>query len=370
MGKKIFSVLLVFMVGLTLILGVKVFDIIIDDGTKSNIVDARLNDDNELIFELSDGTLINVGDITGRTGEQGIPGVEGVGIKSFFINDEKKLIVTLTDDTTFDLGVVVGNDGQDGTDGVSITGASLDLEGNLILTLSNGTEINAGLVMGKDGLPGETGEQGIPGVAGVGIKSIEINADKKLIVTLTNDEVLDLGVVVGNDGQDGTDGLSAYQIYLKYNVNYNKTEAEWLTDLVRGKLSDSDTLDVLTYEQLLLAISSGETKIQLQNNIFALETVEFTSLVNINFNGYTLITLESIEITTSPTKVEYEIGEELDLEGLVVTAIYDDESTEIVEVTTDMISGFDSSAAEESQVVTVTYEGKTATFTVTILEAP
>lgn len=298
MRKKIFTLLLVLMVGFTLISCDEVDDIIIDDVPKLNIVDAGLNDDNELIFELSDGTLINVGDITGQTGEQGIPGVEGIGIKLIFINDEKKLIVTLTDDTTFDLGVVVGNDGQDGVDGreVEFNVSDTHIEWRYVGEETWKELINLDLLKGAAGEAGSNGTDGREVV-------IEI-VDNEIVWKYEGEEdyhsLIDLEDLKGKDGtdgsdgkdgldgQDGTDGLSAYQIYLKYNVNYNKTEAEWLTDLVRGKLSDSDTLDVLTYEQLLLAISSGETKIQLQNNISALETVKVTSLVNINFNGYTL----------------------------------------------------------------------------------
>src|SRR5690606_29876583 len=77
----------------------------------------------------------------------------------------------------------------------------------------------------------------------------------------------------------------------------------------------------------------------------------------------------AISVTTPPTKTEYLVGEELDLTGLVVTATYTDETTKTVEVSKLTVSGFDSGVAEENQVVTVTYEGKTATFTVTILEA-
>ncbi|MBQ0003561.1 MAG: bacterial Ig-like domain-containing protein [Treponema sp.] len=79
--------------------------------------------------------------------------------------------------------------------------------------------------------------------------------------------------------------------------------------------------------------------------------------------------LDKIEITTEPTKKEYFVGAAaLDLAGMKVTAIYSDGNTKDVttEVTT---SGFDSSKAVESQTITVTYGGKTATFTVKIKES-
>lgn len=73
--------------------------------------------------------------------------------------------------------------------------------------------------------------------------------------------------------------------------------------------------------------------------------------------------LDSITVS-GPTKTEYKIGEELDLAGLEVTAHYSDGSEVAVE--DYEVSGFDSSTAGE-KTVTVTYEGKTATFTVNVL---
>lgn len=77
-------------------------------------------------------------------------------------------------------------------------------------------------------------------------------------------------------------------------------------------------------------------------------------------------TLVSIAVTHQPTKTVYEIGEELDTAGLVVTATYSDESTETIESGL-AFSGFDSSSAGQ-KTVTVTYEGKSATFNVTVSE--
>jgi Bacterial Ig-like domain (group 3)./The GLUG motif. len=80
--------------------------------------------------------------------------------------------------------------------------------------------------------------------------------------------------------------------------------------------------------------------------------------------------LVSIAVTTPPSKTAYFTGESLDLGGLVVTGTWSDGSEETLEVAEEHISGFDSSAPATGQVVTITYEGLTATFTVTIEEAP
>ena len=77
-------------------------------------------------------------------------------------------------------------------------------------------------------------------------------------------------------------------------------------------------------------------------------------------------TLESITVT-APTKTEYTAGEELDLDGMKVTAKYSNgEEKEITEGYE--VSGYDKTKTGE-QTITVTYEGKTATFKVTVKEA-
>ena len=75
--------------------------------------------------------------------------------------------------------------------------------------------------------------------------------------------------------------------------------------------------------------------------------------------------LESITVTTLPTKTIYIVDEELDLTGLVVTGTYDDKSTKTIEVTKDMISGFNSSKLG-NQTLTIAVGDKSTTYVVTI----
>ena len=77
-----------------------------------------------------------------------------------------------------------------------------------------------------------------------------------------------------------------------------------------------------------------------------------------------VVTLESITIS-GPNKTEYKIGDKLDLTGLVVIAHYSDGSYQ--EVTDYEVSGFDSAAAGE-KTVTVTYQGETVSFKITVKE--
>ena len=70
---------------------------------------------------------------------------------------------------------------------------------------------------------------------------------------------------------------------------------------------------------------------------------------------------------TGPNKTEYEIGDELDLTGLMVTAHYSDGNEKVLSAGDYEVSGFDSAAAGE-KTVTVTYQGETVSFKITVKE--
>ena len=80
--------------------------------------------------------------------------------------------------------------------------------------------------------------------------------------------------------------------------------------------------------------------------------------------------VENITISGSNYKKAYYIGEKLDVTGLEIKATMTDESTQTVAVTSDMVTGFDSSKAVDSQTLTITYEGQTATYEITVRERP
>ena len=74
-------------------------------------------------------------------------------------------------------------------------------------------------------------------------------------------------------------------------------------------------------------------------------------------------TLDHIAVTKKPVKTEYRTGEEFEPEGMVVTAYYSDGTKEVL--TEYEVSGFDSGKTG-TQMITVTYKGKTAEFEVTV----
>lgn len=82
-----------------------------------------------------------------------------------------------------------------------------------------------------------------------------------------------------------------------------------------------------------------------------------------------VITLESVAVQTPPLKLEYvQMQDELDTTGAVLLLTYSDGSTKTREITADMVTGFRNDTLGEV-TLTVTYEEKTATFTVQIIKA-
>lgn len=74
--------------------------------------------------------------------------------------------------------------------------------------------------------------------------------------------------------------------------------------------------------------------------------------------------LTSINVS-GPTKTKYEVGEVFDPAGLVVTAHYDDGTTAIINAGQYTLSEVDMSS-NGKKTITVTYQDKTATFTITV----
>lgn len=115
-----------------------------------------------------------------------------------------------------------------------------------------------------------------------------------------------------------------------------------------------------TFGSSLTAKVNGETA-SVTNNGDGTVTVTYT------FAKTAAAAVTKIKMKTSPTKTEYFVGEDIDLTGAKITATYEDSTTKDFDITEDMISGFASSTAG-TNIVTVTYEGKTTTFDVTIKE--
>lgn len=72
-------------------------------------------------------------------------------------------------------------------------------------------------------------------------------------------------------------------------------------------------------------------------------------------------------VLTHPTKVKYVEGQSLDLTGGKVIVSYNDDTSEEIDLTSDMVSGYDKDHLGK-QTIIVTYQGKTATFEVEVIK--
>jgi acetoacetate decarboxylase len=126
--------------------------------------------------------------------------------------------------------------------------------------------------------------------------------------------------------------------------------------------------------EIIGSYSDNTTKLETGYILSAVNTgTTGTKTVTVSLNGKTAsfeitvntAALVSIAVTQNPVKTAYYKGEELDLIGLIVTGSYTDSSTQTESVTVTNISGFDKNTVS-TQTLTVTINGKTATFTVTV----
>ena len=82
-----------------------------------------------------------------------------------------------------------------------------------------------------------------------------------------------------------------------------------------------------------------------------------------------LKTVSGISIKTAASKTEYYVGDVLDTTGLTLTVTYSDSTT--ADITEGFeVTGFDSTVAAASQVITVKYKGSSASYKIKVSEKP
>ena len=146
--------------------------------------------DGVLTVTLTNGTVLNLGNIKGA---------DGIGITKSEINASGELVLTYSDGATANLGKVKGEDGQDGADGRGIQSVSISTDGELIVTYTDSTVVNLGNIKGEKGDKGDRGEKGEKGEAGRGILKTEVISGE-LWITYTDapSTPINVGSVSGN----------------------------------------------------------------------------------------------------------------------------------------------------------------------------
>jgi hypothetical protein len=140
---------------------------------------------------------------------------------------------------------------------------------------------------------------------------------------------------------------------------YTKGETLDITGMVvTGTYSDNST----KAETITVADVSGYDKDTLGEQTLMVTVNGKTASFKVTVNAAVLV---SIAITTPLTKTVYAKGETLDITGMVVTGTYSDNSTKAETITAANVSGYNKDTLGE-QTLTVTVNGKTATFTVTV----
>ncbi len=142
-------------------------------------------------------------------------------------------------------------------------------------------------------------------------------------------------------------------------------------------LEEKDKLDV-TGGTLTLTYNNGATEVinltpdmvtGFDNTQVGLQTLTVTYKGKITTFEVEIVakSLESIEVSTLPTKLKYlEEKDKLDVTGGTLTLTYNNGTSEVINLTADMVSGFNNTKVG-SQILTVTYKGKITTFEVEIV---
>ena len=115
--------------------------------------------------------------------------------------------------------------------------------------------------------------------------------------------------------------------------------------------------------------SSGYNKDEVGNYQIDVVTGDGSFWLGANYQANVHNNVSEISMKSNPTKVSYQYNEELDLTGAKIEVVKENGETSIVDVTAEMVSGYNKQTYGE-QTVTVTYEGKTATFTIEVVDLP
>lgn len=130
----------------------------------------------------------------------------------------------------------------------------------------------------------------------------------------------------------------------------------------------SENPDVAVYEDgTVTAEAAGKTIVTAKvTSNYDGYVMEYSTAVEVKDESVPAPTLEKISLG-GDVKTEYTQGEELDLSGLTVTAVYSDGTETVIPAGEYTADGYDPDEIGE-QTITVSYGGQSATFTVTVSE--
>ena len=125
---------------------------------------------------------------------------------------------------------------------------------------------------------------------------------------------------------------------------------------------NSSSYKLLKSKEYNYCVSSGDEAVESETGTI---TVTETNTVK----EISLKTVSGISIKTAASKTEYYVGDVLDTTGLTLTVKYSDSTT--ADITEGFeVTGFNSTVAEDSQVITVKYKGSSASYNIKVSEKP
>jgi len=146
----------------------------------------------------------------------------------------------------------------------------------------------------------------------------------------------------------------------------NWTCGDWTT-CADSNQSRQCTLDVTSNSTCTSPVTEYQTCVMPVTNSTNSTVTDTNSTTNSTVTNTTVqVTLSSLSIASPATKLSYVVGETLNILGLVVTGTYSDNSTKNESVSTSDITGFDSTSPTTNQVLTITLQTKTVTYSVSI----
>ena len=172
--------------------------------------------DGALTVTLTNGTVLNLGNIKGA---------DGLGITKAEINTSGELVLTYSNGDVKNLGKVSGENGKDGADGLGIKSLTLSPDGELVVTMSDNSISNLGNIKGEKGDKGEQGQQGLQGSKGAdgrGIAKMSFNSNGELIVEYTDNTRDNLGKISDSTSEN----IDVNFIYGKENYGYKVTASD------------------------------------------------------------------------------------------------------------------------------------------------
>lgn len=129
-----------------------------------------------------------------------------------------------------------------------------------------------------------------------------------------------------------------------------------------GKIADIDASGKVTEASLTLPVTLDRNHIL---KVFA-EEINGDNLTDYASSFKTVNVITGIQVNSATHKISYHVGDSLDISNLTINATKADGTNETVNVTSDMVTSFDSTSASAKQTLTITYEGKTTTYDVEI----